>query len=48
MLKNVLHMVTIGGCFIAGVGVAQENTALSVSGGRTCVGGFSIELLGFP
>lgn len=33
LLKNVLHIVTIGGCFLAGIGVAQQNTALTAGGG---------------
>jgi hypothetical protein len=32
--------------FVAGV--AQENTTLAVGGGSAYVGGFSIELFGFP
>jgi hypothetical protein len=44
VLKNVVRALTLGGCFVAGVGVAQENTALTVGGGSACVGGFSIEL----
>lgn len=48
VLKNVLRVVTLGGCFVAGAGVAEDNTALSVWGGSACLAGSSIQLFRFP
>jgi hypothetical protein len=45
---TIPRALTLGGCFVAGIGMAEENTALSVGGGSACLGGFSIELFGFP